>query len=61
MLNPHKSIGPDNIHPHILNEVPAFAKPLLILFKKSFKFGILPKAWTEYNIIMCYFQERKTY
>ena len=59
-LNPHKSIGPDNIHPHILNEVPAFAKPLLILFKESFKFGILPKAWTEANICAIFKKGKRT-
>ena len=34
-VKPFKAIGPDEIHSHVLHEVPTFAKPLCILFKQS--------------------------
>ncbi len=34
-LHRHKAVGPDNISPYVLREVPAFAIPLKILFEHS--------------------------
>ncbi len=59
-LNPHKSIGPDNIHPQVLHEVPALAKPLLILFEQSLRTGVLPQSWTEANICAIFKKGKRT-
>ena len=49
-VKPFKAIGPDEIHPHVLHEVPTFAKPLYILFKHSLETGKLSSDWTDANI-----------
>ena len=49
-IKPHKAIGPDGIHPHVLHEVMAFAKPLYVLFQQSITNSVLPSAWTDANI-----------
>lgn len=59
-LNPHKAIGPDNIHPHILHEIPALAKPLLIIFQQSLSSGILPNTWRQANICAVFKKGRRT-
>ena len=59
-IKPHKAIGPDGIHPHILHEVPGFAKPLFILFKQSFNSGCLPSDWTDANICALHKKKART-
>ena len=51
-IKPHKAIGPDGIHPHVLYEVMAFAKPLYVLFQQSIINSVLPvpSDWTDANI-----------
>ena len=45
-LNPNKSPGPDKIFPRVLKELSEeLAKPLTILFNKSFQEGKLPCDW----------------
>ncbi|KGL94755.1 hypothetical protein N301_14619, partial [Charadrius vociferus] len=50
-LKVHKSMGPDEIHPRVLrglaNEV---AKPLAIIFEKSWRSGEVPADWKRANI-----------
>ena len=50
-LKPHKSPGPDDIHPQLLSELAeVVAKPLKIIFRKSLETGQVPDYWKEANI-----------
>ncbi|KFV95843.1 hypothetical protein N326_10451, partial [Eurypyga helias] len=50
-LKVHKSMGPDGIHPCVLKElVDGVAKPLSIIFKKSWLCGEVPTDWKRGNI-----------
>ena len=50
-VNINKAIGPDKVHPLILNELSAeLAQPLYILFRKSLDEGVLPAEWKIANI-----------
>jgi len=45
-LNVSKSPGPDRIHPRVLRELHAeLALPLSVLFNKSIREGVVPRAW----------------
>ena len=59
-INSHKAIGPDGIHPHVLYEVMAFAKPrFYVLFQQSITNSVLPSDWTDvdckcqYKMLYC--------
>ena len=45
-LNPHKSPGPDGLHPRVLNELSnEISKPLPIIMQKSLDEHTLPQSW----------------
>ncbi|KFQ43503.1 LINE-1 reverse transcriptase, partial [Nestor notabilis] len=54
-LNMHKSMGPDEIHlkvpKELANEV---AKPLPIIFEKSWQSGEVPDDWKKGNITLIF-------
>ncbi|KFQ45754.1 hypothetical protein N333_02142, partial [Nestor notabilis] len=49
-LNVHKFMGPDEIHPRVLKELENEAKPLSIVFEKSWQSSEVPDDWTKGNI-----------
>ncbi|KFP78676.1 LINE-1 reverse transcriptase, partial [Apaloderma vittatum] len=50
-LKVHKSMGPDEIHPWVLKELAAeVARPLAIIFERSWQSGEVPTDWRRANI-----------
>jgi hypothetical protein len=50
-IDPEKSLGPDKIHPKVLKEARSqLARPLTLLFNKSFNEGEIPTDWRKANV-----------
>ncbi|PKU41872.1 rna-directed dna polymerase from mobile element jockey-like [Limosa lapponica baueri] len=59
-LDAHKSMGPDGLHPRVLKELAdVLAKPLSIIYRKSWLTGEVPMDWRVANVTPTYKKGKK--
>ncbi|KFP07635.1 RNA-directed DNA polymerase from mobile element jockey, partial [Calypte anna] len=59
-LDPHKSMGPDRIHPRVMREVAEeLAKPLSIVYQQSWLTGEVPDDWKLASVTPIHRKGRK--
>ncbi|KFP31467.1 hypothetical protein N325_06266, partial [Colius striatus] len=59
-LDVHKSTGPDRMHRQMLRElVEVIAKPLSVIFSKSWRTGEVPEDWRKVNVTPVFKKSKK--
>ncbi|KFP26754.1 hypothetical protein N325_11909, partial [Colius striatus] len=59
-LDVHKSMGPNGVHLRVLRElVEVIAKPLSIIFSKSWRTGEVPEDWRKANVTPVFTKGKK--
>ncbi|KFV94191.1 hypothetical protein N327_12089, partial [Fulmarus glacialis] len=59
-VNKHKFMGPDEMHPRVPRELAEIvAKPLFIIFEKSWQSGDVPRDWRKGNITAIFIKDNK--
>ncbi|GAB0206849.1 mitochondrial enolase superfamily member 1 [Grus japonensis] len=59
-LEMHKSMGPDGMHPQVLRELAdVIAKPLSIIFERSWRTGEVPEDWRKANVTPVFKKSKK--